>query len=123
MQQQRRLISALLLVCFSLLFAGPVFAVYAQQPGKMACCKSGRGACCHTKRRTESGWTAVNDCPQRCGMPAVSLLAADSLLPSASSHAAELVWHPVAPAFGQVYARASFYLAFLYQLPPPVSSL
>ena len=121
--RQRRLISALLLVCFSFAFAAPVFALQASQPATMACCKNGRASCCHSRKRTKTGWTAAATCPRHCGMPAATQFAADSVLSPESFRTAELVWNHIAPLAEQVHARSSFYLAFLYQLPPPAPAL
>jgi hypothetical protein len=117
-----RFISALLLLCFTLTFVAPVFALYASQAAKMSCCKPGQASCCrmHSKQRTETGWTAAEQCPRQCGMTAAPPLIDDSLLPAATSHTVDSVRHLATPAVEENQARSTSYLAFLYQLPPPV---
>jgi hypothetical protein len=117
----RRLISALLLVCFSVTFATPVFAIYAQQSAKLSCCKPGRHACCkmHSRQRTETGWAAAPECNRQCSINSTAPLIGDSALHSVSSQAAEPLSNVLA-AFEENRAHSTSYLAFLYQLPPPV---
>jgi hypothetical protein len=121
----RRLISALLLLGFSLAFAAPVFALYSAEAEKMACCRRGAGGCCkhHAKQRTEPGFAAENGCARQCSLGAESAQMGASLAPLSETAAVESCAHclPVA-APEEAYSRSTAYPAFLYELPPPPST-
>ena len=117
----RRLTSAFLILGFYFSSIAPVFALYTAQSGKMSCCKRSRGHCCkmHEKQRTETGWAAANECSRPCSVNAVSPQIGDSLAPASAGRFAEPAICVVVSVAEEIHPRPDFYLAFLYQLPPP----
>lgn len=120
----RRFISAILLLGFGLAFMAPAFALYAAQSAKMVCCKRGPGACCklHARQRTEAGFAAAPHCPDQCGIGSVSPRTGDSLAASPLLRETESVSSSSALASEEIHSQATFYPAFLYQLPPPTET-
>ena len=119
----RRLISAALLLAFSLVFAAPMFAVYAAEAAKMSCCKRGPGACCHTRRLKGPGLTASTECSRQSSPGAVAPQMGGSLARSPEVDVAGQVSHSPVFVAEEVNSRSTSYLAFLYQLPPPSAAL
>ena len=120
----RRFISAILLLGFCLAFMAPVFALYAAQSARMACCKRGPGACCrmHARQRTETGFAAAPHCPDQCSIGSVSPQSGDSLAASPLLRETEFASCSPARVNEEIHSYATFYPAFLYQLPPPTTA-
>jgi hypothetical protein len=118
----RRLISAILLLGFSLVFAAPMFALYEAQSAKMSCCRRGQGSCCHNKRQTGPGFAASTECSRQCSVGVVTPPMGGALAPSPESVAAGQVFHSHVFVAEEIHSRSTSYLAFLYQLPPPCAA-
>jgi len=119
----RKLVSALLLVGFSLSLAAPLAAL-SSSLARMACCKTGHSCChrTHTGQQAGSGWKANAECPNQCGFAATAPFQGHFVPPAFSMSGASL---PAVLAKAQAEpagATSGAYLAFLYQLPPPALS-
>src|SRR5258706_13310783 len=111
----------MLLLGFGLAFAGPIFAYYAAESAKMACCRRGKGSCCH-RRQTGPGFTAAAECSGQCNLGAVSPQTDGAVGASSAVAAAEPALYSVISVSEEIHSRSHSYLAFLYQLPPPVAT-
>src|SRR4051794_9609398 len=116
---QRRLICAVLLLASSLGFAEPMFALYAAQWAKMACCRRGAGSCCHTRRQTGPGFAASTECSSQCSLRAVAPQTGGSLARLPQTGAVGPTFHSDVFVAEEIFSHSNSYLAFLYQLPPP----
>jgi hypothetical protein len=116
----RRLTSAILLVAFALGVAAPAIAAHAAEAAKMSCCRRESGACCHSKRHSESGFEAAAECATECrlGSAVPQSGAAEAAAPARAAGGPDVVSLAI-PAREQSRSRATAYLAFLYQIPPP----
>src|SRR3954467_1718257 len=108
----RRLISAIVLLGFSLGFAAPMFALYAAQSAKMACCRRAPGSCCHTRRHSGPGFAASTDCSSQCSLSALTPQIGGWLARSAETGAAGQTFHSAVFVPEEIHSRSTSYLAF-----------
>jgi hypothetical protein len=119
----RRLISASLLLGICLAITAPLFTLYAASHSTtMSCCKRGKGACCHrSKSPTGSKFAAGSECARQCSLTAASAQFGTSLVPALLCLAFASALYAVLSTVEAVHSQSTAYLAFLYQLPPPVA--
>jgi hypothetical protein len=101
--------------------AAPAIAALASLFQTTKCCKRLKAACCCRKRTAGPSWTAHSECLKQCSISLGAKAQDHSALPAPCGLRKSLpegftsIGRPV-----EGPAAAPSYLAFLYQMPPPV---
>ena len=119
----RRLISASLLLGVCLALAAPLFALYAaSHSATMSCCRRGTGACCHRSKFAGAQFAAGSECARQCSLAVAAPQLAGSLVSALLCLIVGAAFYFAVTKLELAVSRSTAYLAFLYQLPPPIAS-
>lgn len=121
----QRLVAACLFVLFGAFYAAPsALALLRHQQPAMDCCPTDGHGCCRraSKHTDQSGpaWAGMN-CASRCGSVAAVTFHSHLFVNGQQASSGEVTARPELIAAQHTGFTSSFYLAFLYQRPPPLS--